>query len=111
MFIRRQWLAVVVALGLAASFARADIIHVPSEAASIGAAVAAAAPGDTVLVASGNWSAAVVVDGKAVSIVGDGANVKVRSVTVKNLPAGAVVLLQNLQVGPEAGGFNDDRDA
>lgn len=98
-------------VALAAPSGRADVIHVPSEVASIREAVAAAAPGDTVLVAPGNWAQAVVVDGKAVSIVGDGANVRVRSVTVRHLPANAVVLLQNLVVGQAAGGLNDDREA
>jgi hypothetical protein len=82
--------------------ALAGVLHVPAGQPTIADAVSAAADGDIVLIAPGTWDEVVVVDGKAVSLVGDGPGVEVGHVTVRDLPAGAVVLLQNLVLGSPA---------
>src|SRR5262245_21420924 len=88
---------------LLSSGARADVIHVPSEAATIGQALSMAVDGDVVLLGPGTYAPAVVIDGKSVSLVGDGGGVKLSRLTVSHLPPGAVVLLQNLSMSPALG--------
>ena len=98
------------ALLLLAATAAADVIHVPAEQPSVAAAVAVAVDGDLILVEPGSYPVPILLDGLGVSIVGHGGVVKLRSITVRNLPAGEAVLLQNLNV--DLGfGFNDDDDA
>lgn len=59
-------------LGVAAT-TRAGTLHVPGDHATIQAAVDAAQPGDTVVVASGTWAETVVVAGKGITLQGAGA--------------------------------------
>ncbi len=89
----------VLGVALIGPGALAGVLHVPAEQPTVTAAVAAAADGDLVLIAPGTWNELVVVDGKAVSLVGDGPGVNVGHLTVRGLPAGAVVVLQNLVLG------------
>ena len=86
----------------------ADVIHVPAEQPTVAAAVAVAVDGDLILVSAGTYAQQVDVDGLSISIVGLGSPVKLRSVTVRNIPADESVLLQNLEIG---NGFPIDANA
>ncbi|MGQ0552727.1 MAG: hypothetical protein ACT4PU_05860 [Planctomycetota bacterium] len=100
-------------IGLLAPSARADVLIVDSSGAGdflrVQHAINAATSGDVILVRqpgatdTGGW----VLDGKALTIVGDvpiGSTdrVSVSGGTVRNLPAGQTVVLRNLRLLPEA---------
>lgn len=84
-------------LAFAASAEASVIVVGPGQAyTSLQAAVNAAAPGDTLLVRPGTY-ADVILDGKALTIAGDGATRPVVwGLTIRNVPAGGAVVISRL---------------
>jgi hypothetical protein len=92
--------------GVAAAPARADVIvvdpHGGPGAALLQAALDGAQPGDIVLIRPGDYSMQVPLQlqGKALSLVGDGADVELPNLDVTAVPTGQLMVLRGLHVGP-----------
>ena len=86
-----------------ASGAAAGVLQVPADHHTVQLAVDASAPGDTVLIAPGEYAERVVVE-RALSLVADGGDVRLGRLIVRNLPLRETVVVRGIDV-TAGGGF------
>lgn len=99
-------LIALVSLALALPRAAAGVIVVdPPSGPAAQAAIDAAAPGDLLLFkpSASDVSAHLVVDGKALALVADGAGITFLKLTIRNLPVGQQVTVRGLTIGGHGG--------
>ena len=82
--------------GVLAPGAAADVWRVPGQVANIKLAVSAAEPGDVILVAPGDYTEVVILDGKGLTLVAE-TSASVATLEVRNVPVGQTAVVDGFQ--------------